>query len=120
VFYRGSRYDVEPLNIAMLRDAGVPAIYLAGDYDVDGEVDTDDYLAWTNAFGSNADPFVDGNRNGIVDAADYAVWRDNLGASVFGSGGGAIAAVPEPASWLPAIALALACCGRLRLPSKVL
>lgn len=120
VFYRGSRYDIEPLNIAMLRDTGVPAIYLPGDYDVDGAVDADDYVAWKNAYGSTAAPFVDGNRDGVVDAADYAVWRDNLGASIFGSGGGAVAAVPEPASWLVAVALALTCCGRLRLPSKVL
>lgn len=119
VFYRGSRYDIEPINIAILRDAGVPAIYLAGDYDIDGEVDADDYQAWKNAYGSNAEPFVDGNRNGVVDAADYTIWRDQLGASFSGSGGGAVAAVPEPNSGLLAIGLVLMCCRRLRVPSKV-
>ncbi len=100
VYYRGSRYDIEPLNIAMLRDAGLPAIYLAGDYDLDGNVDAGDFATWKTAFNSTTSPFVDGNRNGTVDAADYTLWRDNLGASIFGSGSGSLATVPEPAAWL--------------------
>lgn len=119
VFYRGSRYDIEPINIAILRDAGVPAIYLAGDYDLDGEVAAADYQVWKNAYGSTVDPFVDGNRNGVVDAADYTIWRDQLGASVSG-GGGAVAAIPEPAVGLLAIGMWLGCCARLRVPSKLL
>jgi len=96
-FYRGSRYDVAPLNIAMLRDAGVPAIYLAGDYNVDGSVNAADFDMWKSAFGSTTSPFVDGNRDGRVDAADYTVWRNNLDTSIFSGGNGALA-VPEPAA----------------------
>jgi len=100
VYYRGSRYDVAPLNIAMLRDAGVPAIYLDGDYDVDGSVNAADYDTWKGAFGSTTSPFVDGNRDGRVDAADYTVWRNNLGANIFSDGGGSLAVVPEPTARL--------------------
>ncbi|MGD9633041.1 MAG: hypothetical protein AB7G28_19825 [Pirellulales bacterium] len=91
VFYRGSRYQISPLNIAMLRDAGVPAIYQTGDYDLDRTVDDADFATWKAAFNSTTSPFVDGNRNGRVDAADFTVWRDHQGASF-----AAASAVPEP------------------------
>jgi hypothetical protein len=116
VFYRGSRYDIDPLNIAMLRDAGVPATYLPGDYDVDGTVDDADFETWKTAFGSSASPFVDGNRNGTVDAADYTIWRDQLGENIFAGGAAAVfAAVPEPSTHLLellAVALVVASTGR--------
>jgi hypothetical protein len=102
VFYRGSRYQISPLNIAMLRDAGVPAIYTPGDFNVDRVVDDEDYAAWKAAFGSTTEPFVDGNGNGVVDAADYTVWRDQLGT---GFGGGSVATVPEPGASLLVISL---------------
>lgn len=115
VFYRGSRYFIDPLNIAMLRDAGVPAIYVAGDYNQNGTVDIADYTLWHNSFGSTTTPFFDGNQNGTVDAADYVVWRNNLGSS-FGAGDGNSLAsqtlqpivVPEPAAWLLALIATIA------------
>lgn len=107
VYYRGTRYDIEPLNVAMLRDSGVPAIYLAGDYDVDGVVDAADYIVWKATYGSSSSPFVDGNRNDRVDAADYTVWRNNMGISIFENGSGSLASVPEPASWLSMVVAAV-------------
>ena len=122
VFYRGSRYHIDPLNIAMLRDAGVPATYLPGDYDNDGTVDDADFETWTAAFASTTSPFVDGNRNGIVDAADYTIWRNHLGESIFAGGGvAAHAAVPEPSSHLLellAVALVVASTGRVARNSQ--
>jgi hypothetical protein len=56
----------------LLRDATL----LDGDYDRDGDVDSLDYAAWRNSFGSTGlNLWPDGNRNGTVDAADYVVWR---------------------------------------------
>lgn len=55
---------------------------LTGDYDIDGDVDEDDYLVWRRNFGSTYLLAADGNGDGIVDAADYTVWRDNLGATL--------------------------------------
>lgn len=110
VFYRGSRYLIHPLNIAMLRDAGVPAIYVAGDYSLNGTVDATDYTLWRNSFGSTTTPFFDGNQNGTVDAADYVVWRNNLGTSFAAGDGDSLSVqtpqpivVPEPAALLLAI-----------------
>lgn len=109
-FYRGSRYDISPLNIAMLRDAGVPATYLPGDYDLNGTVNAADYTVWKAAFNSTTSPFVDGNRNGLVDAADYTIWRDHLGQSfISGSASGeSPLAVPEPSTILLALVAATA------------
>ena len=74
-----------------------------GDYDKDGEVDSQDYDVWKSNFGTSfAD--ADGNGNGVVDAADYTVWRDNRGA---GAGGMSLASVPEPASGMLLIAASL-------------
>jgi hypothetical protein len=84
---------------------------LAGDYDVDGDVDSNDYSRWRATFGTQVltpGHHADGNSNGIVDAADYVVWRNNLGTSLFsGTGTGAavglsaaISAVPEPSCLL--------------------
>lgn len=53
-----------------------------GDYDIDGDVDLDDYSVWKNAFGSNLLLAADGNGNGVVDLVDYTIWRNNLGAGV--------------------------------------
>ncbi len=51
---------------------------IQGDYDIDGDVDQDDYNVWKNNFGSNLLLAADGNRNGVVDAADYTVWRESF------------------------------------------
>lgn len=51
-----------------------------GDYDIDGDVDQDDYSVWKSSFGSNLLLAADGNGNGKVDLADYTIWRNNLGA----------------------------------------
>jgi hypothetical protein len=68
---------------------------LAGDYDVDGVVDDEDYSVWRVAFGATGMQDADGSRNEVVDAADYTVWRDHLG-----DGGipGAAALAPEPSA----------------------
>jgi len=64
-----------------------------GDYNVDGQVDANDYLEWRNAFGDSDPPhaYADGNGNGIVDGADYVVWRSAQSLSNASS-----ASVPEP------------------------
>ncbi|RIK78456.1 MAG: hypothetical protein DCC67_11555 [Planctomycetota bacterium] len=90
----------------------------AGDYDNDADVDGADFLLWQRTFGAAADPAgsgADGSGNGFINAADLAVWRANFGAV---AAGGALTAVPEPASLAAAlVALAagargLFACGR--------
>ncbi len=65
---------------------------ISGDYDIDGDVDQDDYDTWAGSYGSNLLLAADGNRNGRVDAGDYTVWRDAYDAAQAAT----IAAVTEP------------------------
>jgi hypothetical protein len=76
-------------------DAHIP---IPGDYDHDGDVDTDDYNVWRTSFGSATNLTADGNGNNIVDAADYTIWRDHVGAS--SASAGALNFVPEPSTGL--------------------
>jgi hypothetical protein len=64
----------------------------AGDYDINGVVDENDFLTWRANYGSQQLLASDGNGNGTVDAADYTVWRDSLTAASAGSGAGTAAA----------------------------
>ena len=68
-----------------------------GDYNFDGNLDGNDYPAWSNAFGQTSPDFsyADGNHDGVVDAADYVIWRSNTGLSGSGSGS---PLVPEPSA----------------------
>ncbi|MEO7403125.1 MAG: hypothetical protein ABIU95_05595, partial [Burkholderiales bacterium] len=84
-FYRGSRYDVSPIDLAILRDVGVPIKIATGDFNQDGLVDAADYVVWRKRLGTTYLP------------NDYNAWRAHFGDT--GSGGasvGATAAVPEP------------------------
>jgi hypothetical protein len=53
--------------------------FLAGDYDVNGVVDNEDYNVWRANFANVSDGPEDGNGDTVVDAADYVVWRKNFG-----------------------------------------
>ena len=90
----GSTASNPPANTGELYRL-VSTALLAGDYDADGDVDSDDYLVWQESFGTVAAGLpADGNGNGTIDAADYVVWRSNLGASVHVPAGAA-AGVPS-------------------------
>jgi hypothetical protein len=83
----------------------------AGDYNIDGRIDANDYAEWRNAFGS-ADAlhsYADGNHDGVVDAQDYIVWRDALS-----SGGASGASIPEPSGALLVMIASLAISSFLR------
>ena len=59
---------------------------LALDYDIDGDVDNNDYEVWRANLGSNLLLAADGNKNAVVDAGDYVLWRKAMPA---GSAAGA-------------------------------
>ena len=60
-----------------------PPPALAGDYNGNGSVGSEDYTLWQDQRGDFVTPFsgTDGNGNGIVDTADYQVWKNNFGAT---------------------------------------
>jgi hypothetical protein len=77
-----------------------------GDYNGDGSVDADDYTSWQIAYGSTTELAADGNGDNVIDAADYVIWRKNVSDLASSSSANATA-VPEPASVLMLIGLAL-------------
>ncbi len=97
-------------NAARLYTSGVLSVGLAGDYNLNGIVDTADYVVWRNSVGhTGAGLAADGDASGTIDAGDYSVWRSHFGQTA-GSGSGATGSagtaaqrwsaptIPEPAS----------------------
>ena len=73
---------------------------VAGDFNLDGEVNAADYTIWRDQLAEASPSLVaDANLDGSVDALDYTAW-----AGAFGFARGAFTAtsvaVPEPASWV--------------------
>ena len=88
-----------------------PFVALDGDFNGDGTVDDDDYIAWRDSYGMTNNEvsgalFADGNLDGVVNAADYTLWRDNYGATwddLSGIGTTTLSqasSIPEPTGWL--------------------
>jgi hypothetical protein len=70
---------------------------MPGDFDVDGDVDGDDFLAWQTGFGTQSGAQKsdgDYDNDGDVDGNDFLGWQADFGSGI----GSASAAVPEPAS----------------------
>lgn len=84
--------------------AATPPVSDDADFNGDGAVDGNDFLAWQRGFGMTAGALLsngDANRDGAVDGADLQTWREQFGRS--GGGGvvvGSATSIPEPASML--------------------
>lgn len=88
-----------------------------GDFDLDFDVDDDDYARWLQEYGQTGevgagDWHADGNLDGVVDAADYTIWRDNYGTDFHPDA--AATAAPEPAGLACLLLAAPAALGRRR------
>ena len=59
----------------------IPPPQLPGDYNLNGEVDTSDYIVWRKTLGNAVTTFsgADGNGDGTIGPEDYDVWRANFG-----------------------------------------
>jgi hypothetical protein len=82
---------------------------IAGDFNSDGFIDAADYTVWRDTLGDTGPGLAaDANGDGIVDAVDYGIWRSNFGASqVSGNSVANPAAVPEPATVVAMVCLAM-------------
>jgi hypothetical protein len=70
-------------------------LHLPGDYNVDGYVDTADYVVWRKSLEeSGLGLAADVNNDSIVDSTDYVAWRRNYGLVPLD---GSAPSVPEPA-----------------------
>jgi hypothetical protein len=104
VYYRGTRYYISPLDLAMLSDAGVVVLTpLPGDYNGDGVVNAADYTVWRDTLGSTTDLRANGDNNGAsagkIDQADYDLWKTNFGMHAGnGTGEGLASMVAEPST----------------------
>jgi hypothetical protein len=68
----------------------------SADFDADGDIDGNDFLAWQRGLGLNGTALRadgDANDDGAVDALDLAVWTRQFGTS---TAAGSAFAVPEP------------------------
>ena len=96
-------------NGVTLVAGALPSIY-AADFDLDGDVDSDDLVRWNNNYGLAAGGTKetgDANGDGVVDGADFLSWQREFGSGVMPPATPATAAVPEPASGLIALAAAI-------------
>ncbi|MGL4512367.1 MAG: hypothetical protein ACRCT8_04695 [Lacipirellulaceae bacterium] len=116
LFALGGVLVIGGADAATLAEYGLLAssFLLPGDYDLDGDVDPNDYTTWTDQYGAAGFASADGNGDGVVNAADYTVWRDNLGAT--GPPLATSTAVPEPGAL--AMALVGVLCARRRQAAR--
>jgi glucose/arabinose dehydrogenase len=70
--------------------------YFDADFELDNDVDEDDYAIWEGAFGSGT--YGDADANAKSDALDFLIWQQQFGS--VGPLVGASTAVPEPTSAL--------------------
>lgn len=56
-------------------------VALVGDFNLDGTVDTADYLVWRKTEGSTTDLRADANGDGRVDQQDHQLWKTQVGQS---------------------------------------
>ena len=75
----------------------INVVSLAGDYNVDGVVDSADYVLWRANVGQPAGSLPNDNTGLAIGDDQYNVWRSNFGSVASGSALGA-SAVPEPST----------------------
>lgn len=82
-FLMAFAYGVNTEQYAAGANAMNAAAGLAGDFDVDGDVDGGDLLAWQRTLGASGNagsyPAADGSLDGTVNSGDLAIWRAEFG-----------------------------------------
>ena len=87
--------------------------FIPGDFDADGDVDDADLAEWTSGFGMTANAKNsdgDADRDGDVDGADFLAWQTNYGQAPLSPATPTTTNVPEPATVVLAMGIALFTC----------
>lgn len=89
----------DPISLTVTNGTLTISALPGGDFNHDGVVDAADYVVWREGLGTSYTP------------ADYDIWRANFGqTSAGGAGVSGVAAVPEPATWLPLLSFVIGKC----------
>ncbi len=103
-------YDADELLLSvMAATSGLPA-----DFDGDGDVDGEDFLAWQAGFGITSGATQingDADADGDVDGADFLAWQASFG-DLAGAGGRIAGAVPEPTAAMLTLLVAVVALAR--------
>lgn len=95
VFYRGTRYDISPLDLAIMKDVGLP-VQLPGDVNSDGIVNgLDINVIASHWLQSGPGIAGDANGDGVVNGLDINLIATHW---LLSDGGSGSATVPEPAT----------------------
>jgi ELWxxDGT repeat protein len=81
------RFIVSVQTAGYGRELWVGDFSAQGDFNLDGDVDSEDFDLWRGSFGSTSALAADANRDGVVDAGDYVVWRKNRELMAAATGG---------------------------------
>lgn len=105
------------LNVTVDDTAGLLFVTLAGDADLDGDVDTNDYNLWLGGSTGSLTGWINGdfNYDGVINNDDYLLWDANEGDNVSNYMNGplpALTMVPEPTAFVFAPAIACLLCRR--------
>jgi len=77
---QGNRKYLTALDAAALTDIGwsvsTPTFYAPGDFDLDGDVDDDDFSTFEASFAVNGN--ADTDSDGDTDGADFLIWQNNF------------------------------------------
>ena len=113
-----AEFDALVLNLDLSLDAAeldalFDIVLDPADFDADGDVDSDDLLAWSSGLGmtssaTRADGDADGD--GDVDGVDFRIWQQQVSVIALA----ASRAVPEPTSFALLSIFCLATCSRGR------
>ncbi|MBL9164337.1 MAG: autotransporter-associated beta strand repeat-containing protein [Planctomycetaceae bacterium] len=92
-----AQYDANSVTLVAGATAG-----FAADFDLDGDVDSDDLGRWKTNFGlatGGTKELGDATGDGVVDGADFLAWQQQFGSGVTPPAVATAVAVPEPATW---------------------
>lgn len=99
----GELYFFDRVRGDVFKIVAGPIEVVAGDFDRDGDVDSDDLIVWQEGYGLDERGDADGDAD--TDGRDFLIWQRNFTHEMVPTA----VAVPEPTSFVVVIACAVTC-----------